>query len=87
LLENTIQNCQAYPNPASDYLEVVPFKSGQKGMAYLLNVEGKIVLQQTFIPSQASYFLDTQNLPSGYYTLLSSVDGLTQKAKVLISRP
>jgi hypothetical protein len=87
LLENTIQNCKAYPNPATDYLEVVPFKSGKKGMAYLLNSEGKIALQQSFNPSQASYFLDTQNLPSGYYTLLSSVDGLTQKAKVLISRP
>jgi hypothetical protein len=87
LLENKIQNCLAYPNPAADYLEVVPFRAGKKGMAYLIDVEGKIVLQKTFNPLENSYLLNTQNLPNGYYTLLSSVDGLTQKAKVLITRP
>ena len=86
LIENKLPDCFVYPNPSSDYLKVVPFKSGNKGIAYLLNAEGKIMLQQAFNPQEKSYSFDIQNLPGGFYTLLSSVDGLTQKAKVLITR-
>ena len=88
MIENSeFPSLQAYPNPCTDFIRVNPFKKGKKGMALLVNQEGKLVLQQSFNPMEEYFQVETSSLPDGNYLLYSSVDGIAQKAKVLIKHP
>lgn len=88
ILENSGNSSMlAFPNPCTEFIRVRPFKKGKNGLAFLVNQEGKMVMKQFFNPMEESYQMETSSLPDGNYLLYSSVDGLTQKAKVLVSHP
>jgi hypothetical protein len=76
-----------YPNPAHDYLAVfVPAAmSTQQLQIQLLNIEGKVVLEDQFTQSDATYLLELKNISAGLYVLKVMQNGeLLQTEKVVV---
>jgi hypothetical protein len=76
-----------YPNPAQDYLAVfVPAAmSTQQLQIQLLNLEGKVVLEDQFTQSDATYLLELKNISAGLYVLKVMQNGeVLQAEKVVV---
>ncbi|MEZ4686076.1 MAG: T9SS type A sorting domain-containing protein [Bacteroidia bacterium] len=76
----------AYPNPATDQLNVeFSAKSGQPAEIVLMNAQGQTVSQESFT-TQASNTrrLSVSNLATGVYMVKVSVDGLSSFQKVVV---
>jgi hypothetical protein len=76
-----------YPNPAHDYLAVfVPASiSNQALQIQLINLEGKVVLEDQFTQSDATYLLELKNISAGLYVLKVLQNGeLVQAEKVVV---
>jgi hypothetical protein len=76
-----------YPNPARDYLAVfVPVSmSTQPLQIQLLNLEGKVVLEDQFTQRDATYLLELKNISAGLYVLKVLQNGeVVQAEKVIV---
>ena len=76
-----------YPNPAHDYLAVfVPAgMATQQLQIQLLNLEGKVVLEDQFTQSDATYLLELKNISAGLYVLKVLQNGeVLQTEKVVV---
>jgi hypothetical protein len=76
-----------YPNPAHDYLAVfVPASMAtQQLQIQLLNLEGKVVLEDQFTQSDATYLLELKNISAGLYVLKVLQNGeVLQAEKVVV---
>ncbi len=76
-----------YPNPSHDYLAVfVPASMvTQQLQIQLLNLEGKVVLEDKFTQSDATYLLELKNISAGMYVLKVLQNGeLLQTEKVVV---
>jgi hypothetical protein len=76
-----------YPNPAHDYLAVfVPASTSNQALqVQLINLEGKVVLEDQFTQSDATYLLELKNISAGLYVLKVLQNGdLLQAEKVVV---
>jgi hypothetical protein len=76
-----------YPNPARDYLAVfVPGAiSSNQLQIQLINLEGKVVLEDQFTQSDATYLLELKNFSAGLYVLKVLQNGeVVQNEKVVV---
>jgi hypothetical protein len=76
-----------YPNPAHDYLAVfVPASTSNQALqVQLINLAGKVVLEDQFTQSDATYLLELKNISSGLYVLKVLQNGdLLQAEKVVV---
>jgi hypothetical protein len=76
-----------YPNPAHDYLSLfVPAgMATQQLQIQLLNLEGKVVLEDQFNQSDATYLLELKNISAGLYVLKVLQNGeVVQAEKVVV---
>jgi hypothetical protein len=76
-----------YPNPAHDYLAVfVPASTSNQALQIqLINLEGKVVLEDQFTQSDATYLLELKNISAGLYVLKVLQNGdLLQAEKVVV---
>ena len=68
----------AYPNPAQNILSV-HYKSNQKNILQLIDVQGRIVLEKNF-DAAISELIDVSNFANGVYSLkISNTQHITQK--------
>lgn len=67
LTNNTGKLMQAYPNPARDQVVVQHMASADRAVIYLINTDGKILLQQTVMPNTLQTELRIANLNRGIY--------------------
>jgi Secretion system C-terminal sorting domain len=75
-----------YPNPARSVLNIQSNPSNfQKATVQLMDVAGKMVVQQAFLNPHSTLNLDIQNLSAGLYTLIVQIDGQRSEHKVVIT--
>jgi hypothetical protein len=75
-----------YPNPAHDYLAVfVPASTSNQALQIqLINLEGKVVLEDQFTQSDATYLLELKNISAGLYVLKVLQNGEVLQAEKVV---
>ena len=85
--DNTIYNLFVYPNPASDYINILNDSSGFEYAQFkLYDFMGKLVRNSNYEVMQGNYYtLQLEGIPTGIYLLSKiSADGRIGRAKIII---
>lgn len=75
-----------YPNPASDYISLVPLKeSVTKYSTSIFDMQGNLLQKWELNPMILSKRLDISSLPSGLYLIRIQSDSQSESHKLLIN--
>jgi Secretion system C-terminal sorting domain len=80
-----LPSVSVFPNPATDYLRIVPNRRYEgKGQLLLFNAAGAEVRNLTFNPSAESSMININDLPAGLYWYQVWCDGIVERMDKLI---
>jgi len=82
--ENQNNNITIYPNPASDYVNLICESSKKDNIIYISDLNGKIVLKEKTKNGFSAINVNVSNFKKGIYIVSLASDNFIKKEKLII---
>ena len=82
--ENQNNNITIYPNPASDYVNLICESSKKDNIIYISDLNGKIVLKEKTTNDFSAINVNVSNFKKGIYIVSLASDNFIKKEKLII---
>jgi hypothetical protein len=77
---------QIYPNPATDFINVILPANAQQTSIQFYDITGKLLSQVNTQKGKNNYQIDTKSMTPGQYMMVISMDKTIQTRTITISR-